>query len=384
MMSNDVPGSVLGRRVLNRATLARQMLLHRAKLPVSEAVAALVGLQAQTTHSWYVGLWTRLEGLEPEAVGKQLEERRLVRLALMRSTIHLVTAEDCLALRPVVQPVIERSVRGQFGRRLEGLDREEVASAARALVEEQPRTFSELARLLEERFPGRDAFALGQAIRAWVPLVQVPPRGVWRKSGRAGHTSVEAWLGRVPSPGSSLEDLIVRYLAAFGPATVKDAQTWSGLTRLREVIERLRPRLISFRDEQGAELFDLPDAPRPDPDTPAPPRFLYDYDNLLLSYADRSRVITDGYREQDFASDGPMPSIVLLDGFTNATWKIARHRGKATLTIRPFRRLLDEEATALAEEGVRLLEFLTPNADVRDVRFTTDDTINQTEGRPRP
>jgi hypothetical protein len=157
----------------------------------------------------------------------------LVRVALMRSTIHLVTAEDCLALRPVVQPVIERGVRGQFGRRLEGLNREEVAAAARALVEEQPRTLSTLARLLDERFPGRDAFALGQAIRAWVPLVQVPPRGVWDKSGRAAHTSVEAWLGRVPSLGFSLEDLILRYLAAFGPGTVKDVQTWSGLTHLR-------------------------------------------------------------------------------------------------------------------------------------------------------
>jgi hypothetical protein len=170
-----------------------------------------------------------------------------------------------------------------------------VAAAARALVEEQPRTLSTLARLLDERFPGRDAFALGQAIRAWVPLVQVPPRGVWGKSGCAAHTSVEGWLGRVPSLGFSLEDLILRYLAAFGPGTVKDVQTWSGLTRLREVIERLRPRLVTFRDEHGAELFDLPDAPRPDPDTPAPPRFLYDYDNLLLSHADRSRVITDGY-----------------------------------------------------------------------------------------
>jgi hypothetical protein len=239
-----------------------------------------------------------------------------------------------------------------------------VAAAARALVEEQPRTLSTLARLLDERFPGRDAFALGQAIRAWVPLVQVPPRGVWGKSGCAAHTSVEGWLGRVPSLGFSLEDLILRYLAAFGPGTVKDVQTWSGLTRLREVIERLRPRLVTFRDEHGAELFDLPDAPRPDPDTPAPPRFLYDYDNLLLSHADRSRVITDGYHEQSFASDGPMPSIVLLDGFTNGTWKITRHRGTATLTIRPVKRLLDEDATALAEEGARLLAFVAPDADM--------------------
>jgi hypothetical protein len=202
-------GPVLGLRALNRATLERQMLLRRANLPVPEAVEALVGLQAQTTHSWYVGLWTRLEGLDPEAVGGMLEERRLVRVALMRSTIHLVTAEDCVALRPLVQPAIERGVRGQFGRRLEGLEREEVAAAARALVEEQPRAFSELARLLDERFPGRDAFAMGQAVRAWVPLVQVPPRGVWGKSGRALHTSVEAWLDPVPSSDASLEDLVL-------------------------------------------------------------------------------------------------------------------------------------------------------------------------------
>lgn len=368
MTGGDASGPVLGLRALNRATLARQMLLRRAELSIPEAVEALVGLQAQTTHSWYVGLWTRLEGLRPEAVGALLEERRLVRVALMRSTIHLVTAEDCVALRPLAQPVIERGVRGQFGRRLEGLKREEVAAAARALVEEQPRTFSELARLLDERFPGRDAFAMGQAVRAWVPLVQVPPRGVWGKSGRAAHTSVEAWLGQAPSPDSSREDLVLRYLAAFGPATVKDVQAWSGLTRLREVTERLRPRLVTFRDEQGAELFDLPDAPLPDPDTPAPPRFLYDYDNLLLSHADRSRVITDGYYRQGFRRDGPMPSIVLLDGFTNATWKIARHHGTSTLTIRPFIKLSNEETDTLVQEGTRLLAFAAAGDD-HDIRF---------------
>ena len=369
MTRGDAPGSVLGRRMLNRATLERQMLLRRTKLSVPEAVEALIGLQAQTPHSWYVGLWTRLEGLVPEAVGDLLEERLLVRVALMRSTIHIVTAEDCLALRPLVQPVIERGVRGQFGRRLEGLNHEEVAAVARVLLEERPRTFSELARLLDGRFPGRDAFAMGQAVRAWVPLVQVPPRGVWGKSGRAAHTSVEAWLGRPLDPDPEPEDMILRYLGAFGPATVKDVQAWSGLTRLREVTERLRPRLATFRDEQGRELFDLPDAPRPDPDTPAPPRFLYDYDNLLLSHADRTRVITSDYYKQGFTRDGPMPSIVLLDGFTGATWKIERHRGTATLTIRPFTKLSSEEADALTEEGARLLAFAAPG-DAHDIRFT--------------
>lgn len=360
---------VLGRRALNRALLARQLLLRRSGMPVPDAIEHLVGLQAQTPHSWYVGLWTRLEGLDPVAVGGLLEERRLVRVALMRSTIHLVTAGDCAALRPLVQTVIERSVKGQFGRRLEGLEREEVAAAARALLEEQPRTFSELAGLLDGRFPGRDAFAMGQAVRAWVPLVQVPPRGVWGKSGRAAHTSVEAWLGQAPSPHSSLEKLVLRYLAAFGPATVKDVQAWSGLTRLREVADRLRPRLATFRDEHGAELFDLPDAPRPDPDIPARPRFLYDYDNLLLSHADRTRVIISDYYRQGFTSDGPMPSIVLLDGFTGATWKITRHRGTATLTIKPFTRMSDEETEALTEEGARLLAFVAADAAERDIAF---------------
>lgn len=360
---------ILGRRALNRALLARQLLLRRSEMPVPTATEHLVGLQAQTPHSWYVGLWTRLEGVEPEAVGNLLEERQLVRVALMRSTIHLVTAEDCVGLRPLVQPVIERGVKGQFGRRLEGLEREEVAAAARALVEEKPRTFSELARLLDGRFPGRDAFAMGQAVRAWVPLVQVPPRGVWGKSGRAAHTSVEAWLGRGPSPYSSLEKLVLRYLAAFGPATVKDVQAWSGLTRLREVAERLRPRLVTFRDGRGDELFDLPEAPRPDPETPAPPRFLYDYDNLLLSHAERTRVITSDYYEQGFTRDGEMPSIVLLDGFTGATWKVTRHRGTATLAIRPFAQLSDEETEALTEEGARLLDFLAAQAAGREVTF---------------
>ncbi|HEX2036936.1 MAG TPA: winged helix DNA-binding domain-containing protein, partial [Chloroflexota bacterium] len=269
-------GAVLSRRALNRATLARQLLLSRRQLPVAQAIEHLVGLQAQTPHTWYVGLWTRLEGFRPPLVADLLAERRVVRLALMRSTIHLVTARDCLFLRPLVQPVIERSMNGNFGRSLAGVDAAALAAAGRALVEERPLTFTELGKRLAERWPGRDPAALAQAVRAWVPLVQVPPRGLWGTSGQARHTSAESWLGRPLDPAPSLEELVVRYLAAFGPAGVMDMQTWSGLTRLGEVVEGLRPRLVTFRDEQGRELFDLPDAPRPDPDTPAPPRFLYD------------------------------------------------------------------------------------------------------------
>ena len=362
-------GDTLSLRALNRATLERQMLLRRRQMPMLDAIEGLVGLQAQTPHSWYQGLWTRLEGFQPERLAEMLINRKVVRIALMRSTIHLVTARDCLWLRPLTQPVIERSTKGSFGRHWTGLDIEAVVAAGRALVEEKPCAFSEIGKLLAERWPDRNPAALAQIIRAWAPLVQVPPRGVWGKSGPAAHTTVEAWLGRPLDPNPLLEELILRYLAAFGPASVKDMQTWSGLSRLSEVVERLRPRLDAFSDEQGRELFDLPDAPHPDPDMPAPPRFLYDYDNLLLSHADRTRFITEEYHKQGFTMDGPMPCIALVDGFTNGTWKITRSRNTATLTIKPFTRLSRKDTAELTEEGARLLAFAAADADTHDIQF---------------
>jgi hypothetical protein len=358
----------LSLRAINRATLARQLLLERAALPVEAAVEHLVGLQAQTTHSWYTGLWTRLRGFEAAPAGALLAGRRLVRIALMRSTIHLVTAADCLALRPLVQPVIERSMRGNYGRDLLGLDREALVAAGRAAVEAKPLTFSALGRALAGRWPDRDPVALAHGVRAWVPLVQVPPRGVWGASGLAAHTSAESWLGR-PLAALPLEDLVLRYLGAFGPATVRDAQTWSGLTRLGEVFAGLRPRLRTFRDPDGAELFDLPHAPRPDADAPAPVRFLYDYDNLLLSHADRRRVIAATYFDQDFTADGPMPSILLVDGFTAGSWRLARRREAAILTVQPFTPLPAATRDEVAAEGARLLAFLAPEATQPEVQL---------------
>ena len=205
-------GAVLSRRALNRATLERQLLLRRWELPAVAAIERLAGMQAQTPHSWYTGLWTRLEGFRPACVADLLTGRQVVRIALMRSTIHLVTAADCLALRPLVQPVIERSMNGNFGRHLKGLDREALVAAGRSLLEEQPRTSGELGKLLGERWPGRDVAALAQAARAWLPLVQVPPRGIWGMSGPIAHTTAEAWLGHPLAADPSLEDMILRYL----------------------------------------------------------------------------------------------------------------------------------------------------------------------------
>ena len=366
-MSDDV----LTIRQLNRATLARQMLLRRRKLSALDAIEHLVGMQAQAPAPPYVGLWTRLEGFPPEELAHLILDRRAVRIALMRNTVHLVSARDCLALRPLVQPVIDRSLYANRGHRvdIEGLNIEALVATGRALIEEQPRTAKELGGLLQERWPKRNPATLARVIRHLAPLIQVPPRGLWGKSGQTTHTTAETWLGRPLDSDPSLDVLVLRYLGAFGPASVKDVQTWSGLTGLRDVIERLRPSLSSFRDEHGKELFDLPDAPRPTPDTLAPPRFLPEFDNLILSHADRTRIMADKYRRVIASRNGMVPATILLDGFVAGVWKIEKSRVVATLVIEPFETLPKQDREALAEEGEHLVHFVEDGAKTHDIRF---------------
>lgn len=366
-MSPAAPAAVLSRRALNRATLARQLLLERTSLPVTDVVEHLVGLQAQTPHTAYVGLWSRIAGFRPAEVSALMLSRDLVRIALLRSTIFLVTARDAWALRPLIQVVHDRMLQGQFGRRLDGLDRAAVLAAGRAHLEDEPRTFKALGDHLGARWPGRDRLALEILVRTGVPLVQVPPRGLWGRSGAVKHTSIEAWLGDRPADWLTVDALVLRYLRAFGPASVMDAQMWCGLTKLREVFERLRPGLVVFRDEQGRELFDLPDAPRPDPDTISPVRFLYDYENMLLSYADRSRAIDPERVRGIAARQNESISTFLIDGFVAGTWKLERERDRANLVIRPLVPLSRQAERAVIDEGAALVDFLAGDAAVRDV-----------------
>jgi hypothetical protein len=359
----------LTRRALNRALLDRQLLLRRADTTVLETVEHLVGLQAQAPFPPYYGLWSRLGGFCPGDLSELLLDRKVVRVGLMRGTIHLVSADDCLVLRPALQDVLERGLRGNFGRQLTGVDGAELAQAGRALVEDRPMTFSELGAALAERWPGHPPNALAQGVRALVPLVQVPPRGVWGRAGKAAHTSAESWLGRPLDTGASLETVVLRYLAAFGPATVADAQAWSGLTGLREVFAALRPQLRTFRDTHGRELFDLPGAPRPDPDTPAPVRLVAEFDNLVLSHGDRSRVISEPDRQRLYSRNGIFPGTVLIDGFVGGVWRVATARGSATATIELFGHVGGRDRDAITAEAQRLLEFAAPDTPDREIQF---------------
>ncbi len=375
---------MLSRRALNRALLSRQLLLQRVDLPdeagprraaVIQAVEHLVGLQAQAPFPPYYGLWSRLGGFRPDDLAELITGRSVVRIALMRGTIHLVSARDCLPLRRLVQPVLERGLQGTFGKQLGGADATAVAAAGRELVESEPMTFSQLGGALAERWPDHPPAALAQAVRAHVPLVQVPPRAVWGRAGQSLHTSAEHWLGQPARPDSAdpahpqaetLAWLVTRYLGAFGPASARDVAAWSGLTGLRAVMDQLRPSLVTFRDEQGAELFDLPSAPRPGEEVPAPVRLAAEFDNLLLAHADRSRVVRPDRLKRFYTINGIFPGSVLIDGFVAGMWRLASTKSTATVTVELFGAV--RERDQVAQEAERLLEFCAPGV-TRDIRF---------------
>jgi hypothetical protein len=349
----------LSLRQLNRATLARQLLLERSPMRPLDAIELLCGMQAQAPLPPYFGLWSRLSGFEPTDLAGLIERREVVRIAAMRSTVHLMSAGDALAFRSLLQPGFERGLRATpWGKRLvqHDVDVAALVAAGRALLDEAPRTGPDIVTVLQERWPELDAQTIQNTLRTHLALVQVPPRGLWGRSGVPTLTTIEAWLGAPLPPDASLDAMVLRYLAAFGPASVADAQAWSGMTRLSEVFGRLADRLTTFTSPVGTTLYDLPDAPREDPDRPAPVRLLAEFDNLTLSYADRTRVLSDDDRRRAFTANGLIPGMILIDGVVAGIWK----RRAATLTLTPFRRLRKRDRDAVTSEAVAMLEFAAP------------------------
>jgi winged helix DNA-binding protein len=363
-------GAVLGPRALNRALLERQLLLRRHDLSAAVALEHLVGMASQNPSAPYIGLWSRLVDFEPDELSSLVQARKVVRIALMRWTLHAVTAADCVALRPVLQPVMERRMQAGFGRHLLGVDLDRLTSRGRELVEQKPRTLGDVGPLLVADWPGHEPRVLGHALTALAPLVHIPPRGIWGRNGRALQTTAQRWLGRPLATETRPDELIRRYLAAYGPATAADIRAWSGLTGIGAAIERMRPDLRSFRDECGRELLDVADGALPDPDTPAPPRFLPDFDNAALAHADRARIVAGAAQRRSLS-----PKTFLIDGFLAGSWRLIRARRIVTLEVTPFAPLAPADRVALAEEGMRLLMFLTADAaeDPRvSVRFVAD------------
>jgi winged helix DNA-binding protein len=361
-------GKVLSVRALNRALLERQWLLQRQTATAGETIEYLVGMQAQVPSSPYIGLWSRLNGFATEELSGLIRDRSAVRASFVRSTLHLLTARDLVALDPVIRSMHARRFQASpFARGVRGIDVEALLALGRQLLDARPSGMAELGAALRERWPKHDPMDLAYAIHYLTPLVQIPPRGEWGSSARPTWATAEHWIGR-PIDGDPEPDAMAeRYLAAFGPATVRDFGAWSGLASQGATFERLRPRLATFSDEQGRELFDIPGRPLPDPDTITPVRFLPDYDNMLLAHADRSRVFPEGHQPLVRTTVG-RPT-VLVDGFVRAFWKLIPGAGRATLVVEPVAPLAPADRVAVEAEATGLVAFLAAEGESPEVRL---------------
>ncbi|MGH9329048.1 MAG: winged helix DNA-binding domain-containing protein [Vicinamibacterales bacterium] len=360
----------MSRRALNRATLARQMLLRRKKVKPVTAIERLAGVQAQLARPPFIGLWSRIDGFRRRDLTRAIERREVVRGTMMRGTLHLVSRKDFISFRAVLQPMLSRGLKAVLRDRTNGLNVDALVAAARAYFDETPRTFDGLRGHLSARFPGLDERAMGYIVRMHLPLVQIPSDGAtWAYPGAADFAVAESWLGETLDADDRPHTLALRYLAAFGPATPRDLQTWSALAAAPSIVDELRPKLRTYQDERGRELVDLPKAPRPDEDEEAPVRFLPEFDNLLLAFADRTRIIADGHRPLIYTKNLLIPATFLVDGFAAGTWKVDRKRNLARLAIKPFGALTKRARAGLCEEGEALLRFVEEDAPAFSIEF---------------
>ena len=362
-MSKPAEGSVLTQLDLNRTYLNRQGLLRRTAQPVREIIAHLVGMQSQVPRDPFIGLWTRLEGFAPDHLDTLMERRETVRILTMRGTIHLLTREDAQLLWPLMQADLLRFTRAnrQWSPHYVDLDCDEVIAFGRAALTATPSPIKAVREQIAERWPGRDPEALVRLVHFGLPLVQIPPRGLWKRSMMPTVTPLDAWLGEPTPPVRKPEDVIVRYLRAFGPASTADFRTWSRLTGMKQAFARLRSQLVTYRDDRGRELLDVPGADYPDPETPVPVRFLPGFDNALLSHDDRSRIIPDACRTALASKNGLPPATFLVDGFVAGTWRLTTSKqGDATIAVTLLNGTVMSDA--IRAEALALLRFLEPDA----------------------
>jgi hypothetical protein len=361
----------LTRRGLNRALLARQLLLEREKISALQAIEQLIGMQAQQPRPPFIGLWTRIAGFERSELLRLVQNRRVVRTTFLRATLHLMTAKDYLKFRTSIQPALSAAMASILKQKGSEFDLDAIVREAKRCFAERPRTFGELREELSRVFPTLNERAMGYAVRTVLPLIMVPDSGDFAFGVDSKFAVAESWLGKAAQDADCTEDLILRYLSAFGPATVADAQSWSGLPKLKAVFETLRPRLRVFRDERKRELFDVPQGLLPAEETPAPVRFLPGFDNGILAHADRSRIIADEHRPRVTTKNLQVLPTFLVDGFVRGTWEFTFKRKTATLTVSPFETVGAKLKRELSAEGEKLARFLFPDASHVEMSFLT-------------
>ena len=317
---------MLSLRDRNRTLLLRQHLLNRTKLPALKMVQHLIGLQAQENLPPYLSLAARIEDFDPLELSDALESKDAVRFLTMRGTIHVLLPEDALSLRPWVQRALDQqSASNQISRPARGVPVEDLVAATRRILEPGALPVRQLGEKLGEVFPDVPAGALAHTARERVPMVQVPPRGLWKRSGGVVYETVESYLGHAQTE-VDVRELVRRYLRAFGPGVAADMTVWSRVTRLGPVFESMRDELVVVECEDGKRRYDVLGAPYAEGDMPAPVRLLGAYDNVWLSHAGREHIVPPEVGPRWMGTNGGVGSTIFVDGFMAGLWWVREGR----------------------------------------------------------
>ncbi|HEX8867970.1 MAG TPA: winged helix DNA-binding domain-containing protein [Lentzea sp.] len=352
--------TTLSNRTLNRTLLARQLLLERKDMPIVEAVEHLGGLHAQAPVPPYLALWTRLKPFKFDALSKLIIDRSLVRMTLWRGTLHLISASDVYLMRTALQPELNKWARNAMppAERVE-IDLDKLARITREFVDSEPRTVAEIGAHLEEHFPEGRARELSTQAQMLVPMVQVPPRGIWGVGGIPQNIALATWLGDDLPAEAAVPELITRYLRVFGPATLADMQAWSRLIGLKAHAADLD--LVEYRNEAGKVLLDVPDGLIVDESTPAPARLLPAFDSVMFGHADKSRIMSDEARARWGAvRNAVFPPTFLVDGFVRGTWNVVETKETATLHIEPYFKTFKKDIAGVVREAKAVLKVMAP------------------------